>query len=150
MATANYVGSFGSTDYHPCLTNAIGVDCTGDGVFFLNSRISAADVRDGMTYTILVGERRTDKDTTPARYATWIGAPPGGVESLGRVLGVADYPPNDPAKHFEGYSSNHAGGVAVGLCDGSVHFINELVDAKLFAGMGTIRKLDDTPPFQQP
>jgi len=36
--------------------------------------------------------------------------------------------------------SRHPGGVNVVLCDGSVHFINEVIDVQLWQGMGTINR----------
>ena len=59
VASSNYVASFG--------TQEPGVD--GNGVFFRNSRISPAEILDGLSQTLLVGER--------SQYlgpATWTGA----------------------------------------------------------------------------
>jgi prepilin-type N-terminal cleavage/methylation domain-containing protein/prepilin-type processing-associated H-X9-DG protein len=147
FAIANYVGSFGSTDYHPCASNPVGTPCVGNGMFYLNSWIRDANIRDGNSNTMLAGERRSNPSVSPAIYGTWIGAPPGGVESIGRVLGVADYAPNDPLNHFEAYSSNHPGGAQVLLCDGSVQFIASSVDIQLFMGLATINKHDNAIVF---
>jgi prepilin-type N-terminal cleavage/methylation domain-containing protein/prepilin-type processing-associated H-X9-DG protein len=149
FAVSNYIGSFGSTDYHPCSSNPIGTGCPGNGVFYLNSWVRQPNIKDGYSNTMMVGERRTNTAstlTTPI-YGTWIGAPPGGVESIGRVLGASDYPPNDPANHYEAYSSNHAGGAHVLLCDGSVQFISNNVDIALFQALATINKSDYTLVF---
>jgi prepilin-type N-terminal cleavage/methylation domain-containing protein/prepilin-type processing-associated H-X9-DG protein len=149
FAVSNYIGSFGSTDYHPCSSNPIGTGCPGNGVFFLNSWIRDTNIRDGMSNTMMVGERRTNTTATLPNpiYGTWIGAPPGGVESIGRVLGVSDYGPNDPGNHFEAYSSNHPGGAHVLLCDGGVQFINDSVNLALFQALATINKSDYTLVF---
>jgi prepilin-type N-terminal cleavage/methylation domain-containing protein/prepilin-type processing-associated H-X9-DG protein len=147
FATSNYIASFGSTDYHPCYTNAVGVACPGNGVFFLNSRTSVANVRDGTTYTMMVGERRTNMTTSPPIQGMWFGAPPGGVESVGRVLGSTDQPPDDPAQHFEAYSSMHGNGVNLLLCDGSVQFVIDSVNPQLWQALATIAKQDDTLTF---
>jgi prepilin-type N-terminal cleavage/methylation domain-containing protein len=147
FATSNYIGSFGSTDYHTCYTNAVGVDCPGNGVFYLNSRTSIANVRDGTTYTIMIGERRGNTTTTPPILGMWLGAPPGGVEWIGRVLGASDQPPDDPAQHFQAYSSMHSMGVNVLLCDGSVQFVSDNVDLTLWQGTATIAKQDDSLTF---
>jgi prepilin-type N-terminal cleavage/methylation domain-containing protein/prepilin-type processing-associated H-X9-DG protein len=147
FATSNYIGSFGSTDYHTCYSNAVGVNCAGDGVFYLNSRTTIGDVRDGTTYTIMVGERRTNLTANPQIFGMWLGAPPGGVESIGRVLGASDQLPNDPADHFQAYSSNHSKTVNILLCDGSVQSVSDNVDAKLWQGTATIRKQDDPLVF---
>jgi prepilin-type N-terminal cleavage/methylation domain-containing protein/prepilin-type processing-associated H-X9-DG protein len=147
FTVSNYIGSFGSADYHPCSTNPVGTPCKGNGVFFLNSYIREPDIRDGFTNTMLVGERRSNPSLATPIYGTWIGAPPGGVEAIGRVLGASDYAPNDPGNHFEAYSSFHPGGAHVGLCDGSVQFINDSVDVQLFMGLATINKHDNTLVF---
>jgi prepilin-type N-terminal cleavage/methylation domain-containing protein len=147
IANANYVGSFGSTNLHECESKAIGENCVGDGLFSLNSHTSIANIQDGTTHTMIVGERRSDVSLTPPRYATWVGAPPGGVEAIARVLGCSNHPPNDPSNHFEDYSSWHPGGVQVLLGDGSVQFIADQVDARLFIGLATLRKQDDAPVF---
>jgi prepilin-type N-terminal cleavage/methylation domain-containing protein/prepilin-type processing-associated H-X9-DG protein len=147
FATSNYIASFGSTDYHPCYSNAVGVDCPGNGVFFLNSRTTIGDVRDGTTYTMMVSERRSNLTTTPQILGTWLGAPPGGVESIGRVLGASDQTPNDPANHFQAYSSAHGGGINILLCDGSVQFVIDSVNPALWQGTATIRKQDDSLVF---
>jgi prepilin-type N-terminal cleavage/methylation domain-containing protein/prepilin-type processing-associated H-X9-DG protein len=147
FATSNYIGSFGSADYHPCYANAVGVNCPGDGVFFLNSRTAIGDIRDGTTYTMMVGERRSNLTTNPTIQGTWLGAPPGGVEPFGRVLGASDQPPNDPAQHYQAYSSNHGGGINVLLCDGSVQFVIDSVSLPLWQGTATIRKQDDSLTF---
>jgi prepilin-type N-terminal cleavage/methylation domain-containing protein/prepilin-type processing-associated H-X9-DG protein len=147
FATANYAGSFGSTDYHPCYSNAVGVPCPGNGVFSLNSRVTIGDIHDGTTYTIMIGERRTNTTTNPQIFGMWFGAPPVGVESFSRVLGATDQPPNDPAEHFEAYSSNHSAGVNILLCDGSVQFVNDNVNLPLWQALATIAKQDDTLVF---
>jgi prepilin-type processing-associated H-X9-DG protein len=77
----------------------------------------------------------------------WLGAPPGGVEAIGRVLGASDQPPNDPTDHFQAYSSMHSKGVNILLCDGSVQFVSDSVDLKLWQGTATIRKQDDPLVF---
>ena len=91
-----------------------------DGVEF-----TIGDVRDGTTYTMMCGERKTITTTSPPIMGAWLGAPPGGVESIGRVLGASDQPPNDPQQHFEAYSSYHSGGINIMLVDGSVQFVSD-------------------------
>ena len=116
-------------------------------VFYLNSYIQEANIRDGYTNTMLAGERRSNPSVSPAIYGTWIGAPPGGVESIGRVLGAADYAPNDPFNHFEAYSSFHPGGAHASLMrrERAVH--QRSVDIQLFMGLATINKHDNAIVF---
>ncbi len=147
FATSNYIASFGSADYHTCSANVVGVDCPGNGVFFLNSRTTIGDVRDGTTYTMMVGERRSNLTTNPQILGMWLGAPPNGVESMGRVLGASDQLPNDTGQHFQAYSSAHSGFVNVLLCDGSVQAVADGVNLALWQGTATIHKQDDSLTF---
>ncbi len=158
FATSNYVGSYGATSYETCPYAANVGDCGMNaaalkqyqlslGMFQLNSRVTVGDVHDGTTYTMMVGERRTNLTATPPIQGMWLGAPPGGKESYGRVLGSSDLPPNDPSNPFQGYSSYHGNSVNILLVDGSVHSVNNSVDPKLWQGTATIRKQDDSMVF---
>jgi prepilin-type N-terminal cleavage/methylation domain-containing protein len=118
-----------------------------NGVFNLNSRVSASLIRDGMSNTILLGERRTNATAATPIYGTWLGAPPGGLQSVGLILGSTGFGPNDPATHYEAYSSYHPSGALIVLCEGSCQFISDDVDLKLFQGLGTINGHDNNPVF---
>ena len=62
VAGANYVGVFGIGEP--------GVD--GDGLFFRNSAVRLAEITDGLSQTLCVGERGTDINLGRGR-ATWVG-----------------------------------------------------------------------------
>lgn len=66
MPTANYVGVFGTTDLHDVCEHG---PCRGDGTFFLNRGIRLADIKDGLSQTLIVGER-----SSKLTFATWVGA----------------------------------------------------------------------------
>ena len=66
VAGANYVGVFGIAEP--------GVD--GEGVFYRGSAVSFADVRDGLSQTLFVGERSVRLNAGRGQ-ATWPGAVPG-------------------------------------------------------------------------
>jgi prepilin-type processing-associated H-X9-DG protein len=108
----------------------------GDGIFFHNSRVRIADITDGTSNTLMVGERRTDR--LLSWYSTWPGVIAEGEEAFQRILGVADHPPNDPHLHFDDFSSPHTGGAQFVLGDGSVRFVSSSIDEGLYGGLATI------------
>ena len=134
------------------------IDADNHGVLYLNSRIAYDDITDGPAYTILLGEAR--HGTSPGwasgtratlrntgnpinakaplvlpRPATWWAsssidpANPGAVEASvqGGLL---------PLTYVGGFSSYHAGGAQFLLGDGSVRFVKEPIDARVFRRLG--------------
>ena len=95
-------------------------------MFFHNSNTRIRDVTDGTSNTFMVGERLTR--VAEEWHSTWTGMVAGGEETFQRILGSADHIPNDPASHFDDFSSQHTGGAHFCLTDGSVHFISENID----------------------
>ncbi len=61
VGTSNYVGSFGKGSLSKCEPLKPGEECSGDGLFFHNSRVSLADIIDGTANTLAVGERSIDE-----------------------------------------------------------------------------------------
>ncbi len=132
LAKSNYVGMFGTTELEACEDLGPGQQCSGDGVFYHNSRITFGAISDGLSYTILVGERSSKID-----YSTWVGAVPEGEEAMARVVGVTDHPPNDAHGHFEDFSSNHPMGANFLQGDGSVRMYNENLDINVYRALST-------------
>lgn len=144
MPVANYVGCFGSSDLHDCEDDPPGTQCVGDGILYHNSSVRIESIKDGSSTTMIVGERKTDEDQNPKWISTWIGAAPGGVEAVARVLGVTDHNPN-LSVHFEDFSSPHADGLFIGLADGGVKYIANEIDAVIYKGLGTIKGKEIIP-----
>ena len=143
LPTANYIGCFGTEELDGC-ENAPGTapvsgngQCIGDGMMYHNSRVRIRDVTDGTTNTFLLGERRTDVDL--GWFSTWPGMVAEGEEAFQRILGSADHVPNDPAAHFDDFSSHHEGGTQFCLGDGSVRFVSENIDHGLYQALATIQ-----------
>jgi prepilin-type N-terminal cleavage/methylation domain-containing protein len=140
MGSINYAACFGGED--------VPIDVNNTGVMFLNSSIGYQQIRDGASNTILMGEKRivsgiNDLGWLSGTMATLrhTGTPINGGWDVGgignnRVGGSRKPlpPPSDTAT--SGYSSFHTGGAQFILGDGSVRFISENIDARIFSFLG--------------
>ena len=149
LARSNYVGVYG--------TGSIGAGPgRGNGMFFRNSQVGFADLVDGASQTLAVGERSHNLS-----YVTWTGRALGGwlfktssfeggrdrfapepVEAFGMVLGAVgleDGPrtPNHPRAHVEDYWSRHPGGACFAYADGSVHFVKSRIAPAVYRALAT-------------
>ena len=125
IAKSNYVGMFGTFELEDAPYN-------GNGMFFGHSRIKFKDVTDGLSNTLMIGERGSRLG-----QSIWHGNSPEANEPHARILGVADHAPNDRAGHFEDFSSFHTGGVNFMRADVSVSFIPDSIDEVVYQAMAT-------------
>lgn len=147
VSTGNYIGSNGIGE--------IGPD-DGQGLFYMNSRVRIADIRDGTSQTLAVGERSYNLSAV-----TWTARTPHGwnfktppseggdprfqsfphpaFSMVIGTVGIVDPPrtPNNPVAHPEDYWSHHPGGVNFVFADGSVRFIKNSISQAVFLALGT-------------
>jgi prepilin-type N-terminal cleavage/methylation domain-containing protein len=131
FAIANYVGAWGTGDVHVCGELPPGVQCKSDGVFFHNSRIRFADIKDGLSQTFVAGER-----SSRLEYSTWVGTVEGIDCASGRLLGTAFFPPN-AGGHTHDFSSEHPTGTHFLLGDGSVRMVPETINLAVYQALIT-------------
>ena len=137
LATSNYIGVFGTLDYHDvCDPGGSAFNgCQGDGTFILNRGMRFADIRDGTSNTLVVGER-----SSKWAPSTWLGVVTCGEHAPARVTGIALFPPNSE-KEEEHYSHNfsswHPSGTQFLAADGSVKLIAETIDTPTYHALST-------------
>jgi prepilin-type N-terminal cleavage/methylation domain-containing protein/prepilin-type processing-associated H-X9-DG protein len=124
------------------------VDVRGnyEGVFLVNTSRGIADIRDGTSHTILIGEDAGRPDLwqraikVDGKYLS------GGAWASRNLLGIRGATPDGTApfgpcavnctNDREVYSF-HTGGANVVFADGSVHFLGESIDIRVFAVLVT-------------
>ena len=145
VAPANYIGSFG--------VGEPGID--GDGVFFRDSKIRFKDVTDGLSRTLMVGERSF-------RHAesTWVGSVAGTSQapSPGSTMGLqvnnaSNFVLGHTGESYDGpagpteinnFTSPHSGGCVFGFADGHSTFLGSSIDYDTYKALSTRAKGDVT------
>jgi len=129
LATGNYIGVFGSNCLHDaCETD----DCRGNGIFFRNKQMKFRDITDGLSQTVMVGER-----SSVIAPSTWVGVVPHGEHGPGRVVGLSESALNHETDAYHNFSSVHPGGVHFVLADGSVRFVSDTIDLAAYRALCT-------------
>jgi len=137
IATGNYIGVFGTLEFRSvCNPNSPEYNrCEGNGSFILNRQFRFADFTDGLSNTLMVGERNSKLASS-----TWVGVVTGGQHGIARVTGVAIYPPNStdtPAHYFHNFSSFHPSGTNFLSADGSVRMISQTIEEQTYRALST-------------
>ena len=126
IAKSNYVGVFGTFEIHDG-------PYAGDGIFYGNSETRFRDIRDGLSNTLMVGER-----CSQLGQSIWHGNIPEAQANYARILGIADHhSPNHPDAHFDDFRSYHPVGVNFLRADGSVFFLAETVTEEVYRSLAT-------------
>jgi len=144
VASSDYVGCFGTGD----VSDILGRD-RGEGMFFRNRSIRIAEITDGTSQTLAIGEKSQN-----LTRATWAGAishaavpitelqaegglsPEGGGALTLSHTGELDGPNSRPA-HADQFWARHPGGVNFAFADGSVRFIKERRPLSIFQALAT-------------
>lgn len=150
ITRAMYVGSVGSVvareqmddgEFCPSTQLLFGDSFGANGVFFQGSKTRYANIRDGSSHTLLVGERSRD-----LFHSTWLAVVPNSTFAGWRVVGWTGEPPNNPDystdPHFHGFAqfnSSHPDTTNFSFCDGSVRGIVDEIDPEVFKAMGSIK-----------
>ena len=164
LSRGNYVGMWGLGELcaQSGANDSANNNGTGDpqgihaGMFYRNSKVSFADVTDGTSNTIAVGERSHNLS-----YVTWVARSidgwlgitspieggtdqfnPSPEECWTQVLGPAgledgDRTINNPEAHVEDYWSMHPGGANMLFGDGSVRFLKSSINPVPWRALAT-------------
>ena len=140
VAPSNYVAMYGVGEPGP----------DGDGVFFRDSKVGLRDITDGMSQTLVVGER-----SHRLGEATWTGSVTGAIlfptdnddigrsraeTSSGMVLGHVGEGkgPGDPRSDVNTFYSLHSGnGVNFLFADGHVQFLKAMMAYPTYQSLAT-------------
>tara|TARA_R110002049_G_scaffold2750_2_gene21321 strand:- start:4179 stop:5054 length:876 start_codon:yes stop_codon:yes gene_type:complete len=119
------------------------IDETNDGVFILNEAISRDDITDGLSYTLLIGEKISHSSDDLG----WMSGTRSTLRNTG--TGIAKVTP-DPTATFDatliapsanpiyavgGLSSHHAGGVNLLTGGGEITFRDSSIDSRILQQM---------------
>ncbi len=161
VAHSNYVGIFGNPEITPdpgFITQDIDPITNEDlrgpahrGIFYRNSPVKFRDITDGLSNTLMIGERGSNlayntwtgavtNAVVPPRVNSAFGAEGAPVLCLGHTGDITDSPahtPNSPVNHVDDFWSFHIQGVNFLFCDGSVQSITDSVYPPVWWAMGT-------------
>ena len=128
-----------------------------NGLMFGTSEITFADITDGTSHTIFIGESQTDpefvKDNNSMDFWTLASVQADNFRGDGGTAGtefselvggayvamnINKRDPTTPGRLIEmAFGSYHPGGATFGFCDGSVHYISESIDLNTYQGLGS-------------
>ncbi len=163
LSRGNYVGMYGlgeicsqSNAQDSPNNNGLGPLGTHAGIFYRNSSTRIAAVTDGLSNTIIVGERSHNLS-----YVTWVARSingwlgktslveggtdqfnPSPEECWTQIMGPCGLEDglrtiNNPEAHVEDYWSLHPGGANMLFADGSVHFLKSSISPVPWRALAT-------------
>jgi prepilin-type N-terminal cleavage/methylation domain-containing protein/prepilin-type processing-associated H-X9-DG protein len=122
---------------------ASGNYCGSEGVLSAMSSVRMADITDGTSQTLLLGERLVQPGgpTTLPFTSAWCGqvafADEYDLRSVPYLLPDPNHPINGSPTDTLCFGSRHPLGANFVLCDGSCVFLNNSLDSQIFTALGT-------------
>jgi prepilin-type N-terminal cleavage/methylation domain-containing protein/prepilin-type processing-associated H-X9-DG protein len=119
------------------------IDVTNNGVLFLNSNLKMTEIKDGLTHTILISEKRGSGD-----QLGWVSGTRDTLRNTGLInyarLGLTEQVKREKEKsplavgslEVGGIGSYHTGGVNAVFVDGSVRFLSENIEPEILKNLG--------------
>ena len=125
VSRTNYVGVFGTEEIEDAPAN-------GNGTFFFRSQMTLADLHDGLSNTLILGERQSRLGGS-----TWTGVISEANNAKARIVGIGDHTPNHKDHHFDDFTSKHPVGVHFLLGDGSVKRLSDTIHLDVYKALIT-------------
>jgi prepilin-type N-terminal cleavage/methylation domain-containing protein/prepilin-type processing-associated H-X9-DG protein len=128
------------------------IDKDNHGLLFLNSNVRYADIYDGSTATLLIGEAITSQEglgwvsgtRSTLRNTSTIKE---GQPYLQRSANVAAENEQSGSLFVGGFGSYHPGGVNIGLADGSTRFLSQTTEPDVLRQLGNRADGEIIKPF---
>jgi prepilin-type N-terminal cleavage/methylation domain-containing protein/prepilin-type processing-associated H-X9-DG protein len=113
------------------------------GVFEVESKIRMAQITDGTSQTLLLGENSYHDQAIGSRFRNWIrGSDPDGNQHLCGCRNIAfginsRIPANDSYFNDIAMASHHSGGANFAFCDGAVRFISQSISFGVYKAIAS-------------
>ncbi len=156
-AMACYVANFGTPDLDEDQEQSLGTSGPW-GPFYRNSQTKLKDITDGLSHTLMVGERQNGPFRTTGAHGvhfeyetTWCGA----VRDIDdndddhghMVLFQTGHTPNHPLSDDRDVSASHSEAALFLMCDGSVHAVRVDIDEPIYFALGTMKGQETLEAF---
>lgn len=114
------------------------IDSDNNGMLYLNSKVTFADIYDGSSNTILIGEKLDDSATALG----WASGTRSTLRNASEVLGSIPWNSSlaltggEPDDYVGGFASRHPGTCNFVMGDGSSHSFSESIDVVVLETLG--------------